>query len=97
MLVSSNLLGTISLVAPSIEKALSRWHQIWRITISNTPDDILKTSGIERYSEEQYLAARGMLKAMVLQDGAHPYLRRVGHDSLVEFHAFLVKSQKTNH
>ncbi|KAL2202381.1 hypothetical protein CC79DRAFT_1361493 [Sarocladium strictum] len=97
MLVSTNLTGIISIVAPSMEKALSRWHEIWEIALSNTPGDILTTSGIEQYSEEQYWAARRMLEAMISRDGAHPYLRRVGHDSLVEFHAFLVQSQKTNH
>lgn len=95
MTISSGLMGTTSSVAPSMVKALSRWQRMWKIAISKTGAGTVNTSGIERYSEEHCWTALRMLEAMASPEDIHPYLRRVGHNSLAEFHAFLVQAQRT--
>lgn len=76
-----------------MQKALLRWQDVWVHAVNNTRRDVLDTSGLERYSDGQCWAARKMLEALMSGRELHPYLDRVGHDTLAEFHGFLLEPQ----
>lgn len=79
----------ISTSAPGFDRALSRWQVMWNFAVSHDFD----TCSIERYSDGQWWAARKMLDALVSGEENHAYLEQVGHETLTEIHAFLLRSQ----
>lgn len=80
---------TISTSAPAFDRALSRWQVMWKFAVANDLD----ACGIERYSDGQWWAARKILDALVSGDEQCPYLDQVGHETLTEIHAFLLRFQ----
>lgn len=95
-IISANHMCTISPSGPAIKRALTRWQDIWKLAVNNMRSDAADASGIERYSDGQSWAARKMLEALVSGDELHPYLRQAGHETLAEFHSFLLESQKAH-
>ena len=87
-------MSTISESAPAVQRALSRWQDIWKFLAQRSQSDALTGCGIERYSDGQCWAARKMLESLVSGEELHPFFKRVGHDTFAEFHGFLVQHQK---
>lgn len=94
IIVSGHVMSTISESAPAIQRALSRWQDVWKFLARRSQGDALTGCGIERYSDGLCWAARTMLESLVSREELHPFFKRVGHDTLAEFHGFLVQHQK---
>jgi hypothetical protein len=73
-------------------RALDRWQELWDTTVARSDPDKLLRSGFARHSGELCWLARKIVRAFVLgKEGSlrSGYLKKVGHASLDELHAFM--------
>jgi hypothetical protein len=83
-------MSTISSSSEALLRALSVWQDLWTHTSSTISKEAMKASGMERYSDEQCFVAKKIIEALMSGDKLPPYLQKVGHDTLVELHDFLL-------
>ncbi|KAM0325501.1 hypothetical protein ACHAQA_007488 [Verticillium albo-atrum] len=87
--VSARLMGMLPTMAPGILRAIRRWFEVWDATVARLGPELVRNSGLPRYSASLAWLAQGTVEISLAPGPQCGYLQNIGQASVEELHSMV--------
>ncbi|KAJ3498195.1 hypothetical protein NLG97_g1315 [Lecanicillium saksenae] len=91
VVISADVSLTMPQMATSLLNAVLRWQSLWQENLRTLSGKAINKGGIEKYSDEYACIIQTLINVISSREPRPSYLVGIGHNTVTEFHEFLVQ------